>query len=182
MPGTWLLDPPVLISIPVLPLPPGGVVASVWELPGATVVLEAKPMVPTLDLPDLIVVPETTPLVPVWAPVPVISVEVVASASLPGTYPPVVPEVPVMILILVPLSPTEVVASVIELPGATVVPGATPVVPVTLPVAWPPGTAVVPVWELPDIIVIPENSSVRPGLELCELLLAPGEIMVVPVL
>lgn len=52
--------------------------------------------------------------------------------------------VPVVIsILLIPLSPTEVVASVLELPGATVVPGVTPVVPVTLPVAWPLGTAVV---------------------------------------
>lgn len=86
MPVTWVLDPPVFIPLPGVPLPPEGTILSELEVPDSYVVPEATLVVPNdvllvpsfistpvvapvLELPGATVVPKTTLVVPVLLPV-----------------------------------------------------------------------------------------------------------------
>lgn len=46
MPVTWVLDPPVFIPLPGVPLPPEGTILSELEVPDSYVVPEATLVVP----------------------------------------------------------------------------------------------------------------------------------------
>lgn len=61
MPVTWVLDPPVFIPLPGVPLPPEGTILSELEVPDSYVVPEATLVVPN----DVLLVPSfiSTPVV-----------------------------------------------------------------------------------------------------------------------
>lgn len=157
---SWLLvtppDPGLLPDeIPASVVPtPLKVVASVLTPPGEDVVPEPVSVVPGVEFSGPVEIPVDLEVAPTAVPAPVAA-----------------------------LTSVGVVAFVLKLPGATVVPTVTPVITILIPpwvVSPLPKDVVAPVLELPDATVVPETTRVIPVL-LPGLVLSDG-LVVAPVL